>query len=245
MSYQNSAEKEEGFEASSLSVGDSGALCRNARGAAGGEDAGSARLPQGTGSGAEFWERLPPKRMLDRPHGLLKRQRAPRGPVFPRIPQASPGGGAGTEVTGGECEVRSPGRAGRSQSSHALREVVRALGQAESHGCDRSVAESRWDRDGGVNREPLSDRGQARGQDDRPHSALGPLHIVLDQRTFLGVSVDGAGVFILGRKVNGTGLGSETNDTSSHGRSAVCSRGSSLSASVSLFAQGEEGDGRL
>lgn len=77
MSYQRSAEKEEGFEASILSIGGSGALCRNARGAAGGEDVGSERLPQGMGPGAEFWGCSPPKQMLDGPHGLLKCQQAP------------------------------------------------------------------------------------------------------------------------------------------------------------------------
>lgn len=67
-------------------------------------------------------------------------------------------------------------------------------------------------------------RGQERGRDDRPHSVLGQLHIVLDQRTFLGFSVDGTDVFILGQKVNMTGLGERDNDISGRGWSAACSR---------------------
>lgn len=103
--------------------------------------------------------------------------------MFPRIPQASPGGGARVEVTGGECEVRSPWGDGVGSEPTLPAGGGPRWAKQMSHGCERSVAESGWDRDGA--RAVSRCRGQERGRDDRPHSALGQLHIVLDQRTFL------------------------------------------------------------
>lgn len=55
------------------------------------------------------------------------------------------------EVTGGECEVRSPGGTGWAQSPHCLREVARA-GPSRCH----MGANAQWQSPGGIvmGREP-------------------------------------------------------------------------------------------